>query len=138
MAIWIRTQGALALLAVSIGWATAALACGLLADALEWSVLCGLCNRVFLALALGSSVVGLGIIACRRLPRAACRSHWLYCAIGFVCVSLAAWWVLFSVISPYLSFLVIATAVGLLLILDRRSAPESTESNPSAAASTHQ
>ena len=122
MANWIRTRGALALIAVSIGWSVSAFVCGLLADAQVSSVLWALCNRTCLALAIGSCALGLGIIVCRSLPlRGSTRCfHCLHCVAGLVCVGLAVWWVIVSTATTYAGLLIVGTTVGAILYLDRR------------------
>lgn len=135
MTHWIRIRGALALIALSIGWAIGAVACGLLADAGAGSILWAFFQRVFLALSMGFAALALAIIVCRSLRewRTTCRSHGLHCLGCLMGVAVATWWAITSVVTTASSFWIAAVILGSLLMLDQRlpsSADEPAEGSP--------
>ncbi len=135
MTHWIRIRGALALIALSIGWGIGAVACGALADAETGPVLWATFQRLFLVLAMGSSMLGIAIIISRTLRhgRSTWRSHGMPCFAGLVGVTGATWWALASVVTTGSSVMVLALTLASLLLLERRL-PDSADDPDTAAA----
>ncbi len=135
MTHWIRIRGALSLIALSIGWAIGAVACGLLADAGADSVLWAFFQRVFLALSMGFAASAMAIILCRspREWRTTCRCHGFPCLGCLLGVAVATWWAVTSVVTTASSFWIAAVILGSLVLLDQRlpsPADELTEGAP--------
>ena len=122
MTHWIRIQGALALIALSIGWAIGALVCGALADAGTDSVLWASFQRLFLVLAMGASALGIAMIFGRSLRRwrSTWMSHGLPCLVCLVGVAAATWWAIAAVVTTGSSVMIIALTLTSLLLLERR------------------